>query len=205
MELMLAEKYNKALRYILSNPVRHNLWYGFDNTAKLFADGVVNVDAYRIYDVLRQFYEATGGRAHQEERISSPLYIDVDDLAAEIEKSLGLELVFPAPYAKMRGLANDRGLIRERALWGLYLAWRANQNGAKSILELGGGLDYGAFYSSLFGADTYAIVDLPLTLVASGHFLGLSLGENNINLYGEGKNSITPDIALLPPNAFPVD
>lgn len=206
LHLMLNEKYNKALRYTLSNPIRHNLWYGFDNIAKRFSSDVLEVDSYRIYDVLRRFHEATGGRMHQAERQRPASYVDMDSLLTDIEATLGINLVFPAPYAKMTGLIDARGIIRERALWGLYLAWRAEQNGGKTILELGGGLGYAAFYASLFGAASYTIVDLPLTLVASGHFLALTQGEDSVKLYGTpAKMQDAPKINLLPPNAFPVD
>ena len=209
LNLMLAKKYNKALRYTLSNPIRHNLWYGFDNIARRFSADVLNVDSYRIYDVLRRFYEAMGGHTHQEEKRRPKAYIDIDSILRDIEAALRITLTFPAPYAKMMGLVDRRGIIRERALWGLYLAWRANQNRAKTILELGGGLGYAAFYSSIFGTASYTIVDLPLTLVASGHFLALTKGEENINLYGTLGNeqdisSTSQKFNLLPPHAFPV-
>lgn len=204
MRLMNRNEYPKGLRYMLSNPVRHNLWYGFDGTAKRLRPDSINVNPYGIYDVLRRFYEACGGRSHQWERLTPPEYIPADVLIKEIERELNTNLLFPAPYAKMEGLINERGLIRNRALWGLYLAWRARQAGGGNILELGGGLGYAAYYSALLGASAHTIVDLPLTLVASGHFLGLTKGADLVKLYGETESeNNTYAFYLLPPQAFP--
>lgn len=204
MRLMDRKEYHRGLRYMLSNPISHNLWYGFDSTAKRLMPDSVNVNQYGIYDVLRRFYEACGGRVHQFERRTPPEYIPVDVLIKEIERELNTHLIFPAPYAKMAGLINERGLIRNRALWGLYLAWRARQAGGIDILELGGGLGYAAYYSILLGANTHTIVDLPLTLVATGHFLGLSNGTEQVKLYGETElENNKYAFYLLPPQAFP--
>lgn len=205
-----AKTYNKSLRYILSNPIRHNLWYGFDNTAKHFSSSNQSPNPYQIYDVLLRFYEAAGGRLHQEERLTPAPYLDIEKVIDFIEDALKVDIIFPAPYARMTGLISERGIIRTRALWGLYLAWRSNQLKANSVLELGGGLGYAAFYSSLFGVSHYTIVDLPLTLIASGHFLASCGFEKNIKLYGlpdkeHGREASGIKFDLIPPQGFPVN
>ncbi|MDE5878612.1 MAG: putative sugar O-methyltransferase, partial [Desulfovibrio sp.] len=125
-------------------------------------------------------------------------------MVSGLEQALGATLDFPAPYPRMGGIADRRGIIRSRALWGLYLAWRAKQAGAHTVLELGGGLGYAAYYAALLGIPDYTIVDIPLTLVASGHFLGLTAGEDKVVLYGEEDDGSRP-FRLLPPQAFPAE
>lgn len=204
------EKDEDSIRFLLSNPLKHNLLYGFDNVAASLAKYPLDFNSLYGYDVLRRLAEAMGLRAHQVERNCAPEFIPVDALLTFIERQLGSQLLFPAPYPGMTGIADKRGIIRHRALWGLYLAWRAKQMKAESILEIGGGLGYAAYYASLLGVKEYTIVDLPLTLVASGHYLGLTRGEDNVTLYGEKQagNAGTPDgstaIHLLPPHTFPV-
>lgn len=197
-----ARDYRKQLRYALSNPINHNLWYGFDGLARHFAKDVLEVDTYRVHDVLRRFFEAVGARMWQEERGPVPPAIANDLLVSGLEGALGVTLDFPAPYPRMGGIAHRGGVIRSRALWGLYLAWRAKQAGARSVLELGGGLGYAAHYASLLGIADYSIVDIPLTLVASGHFLGLTNGEDKVLLHGEQDDG-SRAFRLLPPQAFP--
>lgn len=199
-----ARDYKKQLRYALSNPINHNLWYGFDGLARHFAKDVLEVDAYRIHDVLRRFFEAAGARMWQEERGPVPPALENAAMVSGLELALGARLEFPAPYPRMGGLADRRGIIRTRALWGLYLAWRAKQAGAQAVLELGGGLGYAAYYAALLGIRDYTIVDIPLTLVASGHFLGLTTGEDKVLLYGEEDDG-SRIFRLLPPQAFPAE
>lgn len=199
-----ARDYTKQLRYALSNPITHNLWYGFDGLARHFAKDVLEVDAYRVHDILRRFFEASGARMWQEERGPIPPAIGNSVIVAGLEEALGVELDFPAPYPRMRGIADRRGIIRPRALWGLYLAWRAREAGAQTVLELGGGLGYAAHYASRLGISDYTIVDIPLTLVASGHFLGLTHGDDKVLLHGE-KDDGGQIFRLLPPQAFPAE
>lgn len=209
--LLRSPKYLKSIRYALANPMIHNLWYGFDDVAEHFLNKrqFLAVDGLQIYDILTRFLEAAGGRCIQEERRLPHAYVPVDLILDELEKALGIILDFPAPYKGMLGIINERGIIRSRALWGLYLAWRAAGEKASNILEIGGGLGYAAYYSSLFGAKEYTIVDIPLTLAASANFLGLTKGEENIVLYGQdardtdnaAKNGGSRFV-LVPPNAF---
>lgn len=202
--MLEARDYKKQLRYALSNPINHNLWYGFDGLARHFAKDVLEVDAYRIHDVLRRFFEAAGARMWQEERGPIPPALENAMVVSGLEEALGVKLDFPAPYPRMAGIADRRGIIRSRALWGLYLAWRAKQAGAQTVLELGGGLGYAAHYASLFGITDYTIVDIPLSLVASGHFLALTNGEEKVLLYGEQVDS-RQIFRLLPPQDFPAE
>lgn len=202
--MLEARDYKKQLRYALSNPINHNLWYGFDGLARHFAKDVLEVDAYRIHDVLRRFFEAAGARMWQEERGPIPPALENAMVVSGLEEVLGVKLDFPAPYPRMAGIADRRGIIRSRALWGLYLAWRAKQAGAQTVLELGGGLGYAAHYASLFGITDYTIVDIPLTLVASGHFLALTNGEEKVLLYGEQADG-RQLFRLLPPQDFPAE
>lgn len=192
--------------WLLSNPLFHNLWYGFDDICKKLRPEQVTVNAPYIYDQLLRFAEALGYRNHNFETGRPLTIVSVNTLLQFIDSALGTTLDFPAPYRGMQGITTNKGIIRERALYSLYLAWRASTFNAKKILEIGGGLGYAAYYSSLLKAADYTIVDIPLTLVASSHFLGLTAGEKNVIMYGEedkynttGQNTC---FHLRPPNDF---
>jgi hypothetical protein len=66
------------------------------------------------------------------------------------------------------------------------------------IVEVGAGLGRTAFYAATFGLHNYTIVDLPLSSVAQGYFLGRTLGPDAVCLYKERRSGI----AILPPSAF---
>ena len=66
------------------------------------------------------------------------------------------------------------------------------------IVEVGAGLGRTAFYATKFGLLNYTIVDLPLTCVAQGYFLGRTLEPDTLCLYKEHSSGI----AILPPSAF---
>ena len=56
-----------------------------------------------------------------------------------------------------------------------------------------------AYCASRFGIRHYTIVDLPLTNVSQAGFLGLTLGEQSISLYGEAMDKA---IKIIPPPRF---
>jgi hypothetical protein len=69
------------------------------------------------------------------------------------------------------------------------------------VLEIGGGLGRTALYARQFGITDYTIIDIPVSSLAQGNFLGRVLGEEDISLYGEA--GVSPrQIKLLPPAAF---
>jgi hypothetical protein len=123
-------------------------------------------------------------------------------LLALIDLGLGHRIVFPNPFPGEIGLASSRGIISYRAIQAIYQAWRVYNlvkgNRDARIVEVGAGLGRTAFYAATFGLHNYTIVDLPLSSVAQGYFLGRTLGPDAICLYKEQRSGI----AILPPSKF---
>lgn len=126
-----------------------------------------------------------------------------DILLDEINEVLPFELEFPNPYAGELGLQSSRGIVSFRALQALYQAWRINEiRGDREefrVLEIGAGLGRTAYFAHQFGITDYSIIDIPMTGAAQAYFLGRTLGEDCINLYGENSKG---SVNLLPASAL---
>ena len=136
-----------------------------------------------------------------------------DEVLDKIEQVLGFTLDFPNPYAGEFGLQTSRGIVSYRSLQALYQAWRIAKIAAGKedfkVLEIGAGLGRTAFFANRLGIKNYSVIDIPMTGAAQGYFLGLTLGEENINLWGENTagsvnvlpasalDSLTPDYDLI--------
>jgi hypothetical protein len=199
------------IREILRNPASSDLMYGFDSTARsLRAGGLRLGDRLApkwTLDALVSFAEAVGARPveypenYYVGRIPS---IDVETVLEQLERKLGVKLSFPNPYPAELGLQSSRGVISYRAPQALYQAWRIAQlvpdAGDRSVVEIGGGLGRTAYYASLFGITDYTIVDIPVSSLAQGYFLGRTLGPSRVSLAGEPPTPTS--VKLLPPAAF---
>ena len=73
-----------------------------------------------------------------------------------------------------------------------------------SILEIGGGLGRTAYYCRHFGLYDYTIVDIPMSSLAQGNFLGRVLPEKDLVLLGESNDPEDGNsrIKLIHPKAF---
>lgn len=180
----------EAAAAILRDPSSSDLFYGFDSLASsiqpFFANPVnANYHALTCLDCLARFAEISGAIGCY--RYDAPL--DANTIIEKIEKSLGITLVFPNPYPYEYGLWTSRGIVSYRPTQALYQAWRIKQllKGKKNpkVLEIGAGLGRTAHLARLLGIEDYTIVDLPFTAISAGYFLGVSLGDNNVELYGE--------------------
>lgn len=134
---------------------------------------------------------------------------NADEILDRIEAALGQEILFPNPYAGEFGLKTLRGIASFRAIQSLYQAWRiaqiATNKSTFKVLEIGAGLGRTAFFANMLGLQDYTLIDVPLTGAAQGYFLGRTLGEEKVNLYGEntsGTVNIVPASSLgdLGPN-----
>lgn len=203
---------------MLSNPMSNNLTYGFEDVNKIAAScvknspsrvmaalvhrlgeiwgavDIVNTEVFGLHDRLnfRTFYSV----------------IDVEAIIKKLESLFSCKIHFPNPYCGEAGIqiggASGVEIVSFRALQALHQAftiWKKIENrGAKRVLEIGAGLGRTAYYcKTLFDID-YTIIDLPITQVASAHFLMQSIGENAVSLYGEPQ--LKERIKILPPHAF---
>jgi hypothetical protein len=198
---------NEAVQRMLRDPGKTDLFYGFENLARSLSPGRTSVTerwAVKIYQDLLLLAEAIGVRRmwNPEAPKSGPVLPQVEDLLSLIDRGLKLRAVFPNPFPGETGLATSRGRISDRAVQALYQAWRVfalvNGDCEARVLEIGAGLGQTAFYSRQFGLRNYTIVDLPMTAVAQGYFLGRTLNPDAVCLFGEQR----PGIRILPPFAF---
>src|SRR5690606_14876259 len=103
-------------------------------------------------------------------------------------------------------VASRRGIISYRVPQALYQAWRMAQLlkdiARPRVLEIGAGLGRTAFYARKFGILDYTIIDIPVTALSQGYYLGRVLGEDQIHLAGEDRASSDERIKILPPSYF---
>ncbi|HEV7305248.1 hypothetical protein [Ensifer sp.] len=122
----------------------------------------------------------------------------------EIEKYVPFLVEFPNPFKDEFGIEYEGEYASVRAIFAIYQAYKtallAKSLGCNSVLEIGAGLGRSAFYSYKAGIKNYTIIDIPLTSAAQAYFLGRTLGEDRISLYGEEPRAGA--IRILPPAAI---
>ena len=201
----LARGQIEEVRRLLRDPRKTDLFYGFDGIFRSFNSEQPGLEPHSIlaYQDLLFLADATGvkRRWNPEAAATFPLP-SVDGLLTLIDRAVGHRVVFPNPFPGEIGLASSRGIISFRAIQAIYQAWRIHDlvkgNIDARIVEVGAGLGRTAFYAAKFGLHNYTIVDLPLTSVAQGYFLGRALGPDAICLYKEQRSGV----AILPPLTF---
>src|SRR5205823_4579304 len=121
-----------------------------------------------------------------------------------IDRSLGFKVPVPNPFPEEYGLISERGIISYRVPQALYQAWRISRlvRDIKNprVLEIGGGLGRTAYYARQFGIRDYTIVDIPVSSLAQGYFLGRVLGGDGVALFGEPLSG--DRVKLMPPALF---
>lgn len=193
---------------ILRHPADTDLFYGIDSLSYSIQDQFNHFDnqiahAKLCLDGLVRFAEAIGAISlDNPEAAHLPLFIyDVETVLEKIEQHLNITLSFPNPYPKEHGLLSSKGVISYRVPQALYQAWKIKQlvKNKKNprVLEIGAGLGRTAYYARLMGIQDYTIVDLPLTAISSGYFLGRTLGEDQVLLKGESQTDAKNRIKIV--------
>jgi hypothetical protein len=202
---------NAGLATLLADPAATNLYYGIDNlvpshiTEMAEDPAKFSIHAGMIADNLYRLAEALGVqkmlRPSGDPGPTGPNHIDVDDLLARIERKLGIALAFKTPLRGEFGLPTSRGMLSYRVALAIYQAYRLKQLGARSVLEIGGGMGRTALYARAVGIECYTIIDIPMSLVVQAGYLAAMLGEDAIHLFGDEGD---PDsrIALRPPSVL---
>lgn len=190
---------------MLRNPIRNNLFYGFENlTARLAKPRDANWCErvrQRCYDTLLRVAEAVGVvRLEYPEAPKTTQAPEPEAILEALDGAFGFRIQFPNPFPDETGLATSRGIPSFRAIQALYQAYRIHAlvGPDARVVEIGAGLGRTAFFARQFGIQDYTIIDIPLTCVAQGYFLGRALGEDAVSLFGEGRGGIR----ILPPAAF---
>lgn len=195
---------------ILRDPVTSDIFFGFDSTVRSLRTGGLRIEdrhAPRLaLDGLVTFAEAIGARPleYPENYGLRRHPIALEKVLEQIDRALGFAFNVPNPYRGEYGLATPRGVVSFRVPQALYQAWRIARllQGIEHprVLEIGGGLGRTAYYARAFGIRDYAIVDIPVSSLAQGYFLGRTLGQDAISPYGEPRR---PDaVKLLSPTEF---
>jgi hypothetical protein len=190
---------------MLRKPSTNMLFYGFDTLTKTEANpkdpGWQEWVKQRAYDNLLRLAEAIGIQPleYPEGPTKNPP-IDPETLLQSIDSAFGFKVEFPNPFPDEVGLATSRGVASYRAVQALFQAFRISQlvGDNARVVEIGGGLGRTAFYALQFGVRDYTIIDLPMTNVAQGYFLGRTLGQHAISLFGENRAGVR----ILPPTEF---
>lgn len=206
----------QAAAAILRDPGRSDHFYGFDSlSAQILllaaAENWRHANAMGVADSLVRLAESVGARRYPyPEAFASgygqPPAAEPETCLADVEAKLGLSLPTPNPYSDEHGLALKRGVMSYRVPQAVYQAWRARQitRGMKkpAVAEIGGGLGRTAYYARLMGIEDYTIIDLPLSSLAQGYFLGRVLGAENVAFLGEQAAGKAGCVKLVSPKFF---
>lgn len=199
-----------GIERILRDPVTSDIFFGFDSTVRSLRAGGLRIEDRHaprlVLDGLVTFAEAIGARPleYPENYGLRRHPIAVEKVLEQIDRALGVALKVPNPYRGEYGLATPRGVVSFRVPQAIYQAWRIARllDGVEHprVLEIGGGLGRTAYYACAFGVRDYAIVDIPVSSLAQGYFLGRTLGPEAVALYGEQRRADA--IKLLSPAEF---
>lgn len=201
---------NEKIAHILRNPGKYNLFYGFENlcrdliTAKRLED---LLEPELTMDSLLSFCEAVGVIAMSNpESLKIRKAINPEAAIQLLEKEFGFNLPFPNPFEGEYGIYTENGIISYRAIQAIYQAWEISRIVKDipnpSVLEIGGGLGRTAYYCRHFGICDYTIVDIPMSSISQGNFLGRVLPENDLILLGESNEAPKAKIKLIHTKAF---
>ncbi len=202
---------NFIIADILRNPKKYNLFYGFEN---LNRDLISNkrlediLEPEMAMDTLISICEAVGIiNIPNPESLKIGRSANPEMLIDLLEKEFGFALNFPNPFEGEFGIKTKRGILSYRAMQAVYQAWRISsivkEISNPVILEIGGGLGRTAYYCRQFGITDYTIVDIPMSSLSQGNFLGRILSEKDVIL---GRESLGKDendkIKLIYPECF---
>jgi hypothetical protein len=205
-DALMSRDAEAAVAATLRDPGSNMLFYGFDNlTCRTAPSPSTEIGHHRIpvYDDLLRLAEAIGvQRLDNPEQLESHRAPETAVILRDLDAAFGFTIQFPNPFPGEVGLATSRGVASYRAVQALYQAYRIaelvrDRPGAR-VAEIGGGLGRTPFYAHQFGLRDYTLIDLPMTNVAQGYFLGRVLGPDAICLFGEDR----PGMRILPPVAF---
>jgi hypothetical protein len=196
----------EGAKSLLRDPGKSDLLYGFEDNcvSQTVAMNAISTESLlaTCYECIYRLAEAIGCIRIRKPEILTPAP-EINDLLERLDDALGFRVEFPNPYPGETGLKTDRGIVTYRAAHAIYQAWRLKRYvegiSNPSVVEIGAGSGRTGYYARKLGILDYTIVDLPLTCVASANFLGRTLGEDALKLYGEESSS---DLKIVPPEAF---
>jgi hypothetical protein len=203
---------HKKIVDILRNPGKYNLFYGFDNLNKDSIDKKwlgYRLEPEIAMDCLLSLCEAVGiVSMSNPERLFSVQTINPEEAVQLLSLTFKFNLSFPNPFKGEFGIQTKLGIISYRTIQSIYQAWRISEIVKNipepKILEIGGGLGRTAYYCRHFGIYDYTIVDIPISTLAQGNFLGRVLHEKDLIMVSESADleNHNSKIKLTYPKAF---
>lgn len=197
---------------VLRNPASSDLFYGFESLSRSLLGNPRLEEHYApalTLDALVSLAEAVGVRRVENPETYAGLFghpARADEIVDLLESTFNFKLAVPNPFPREFGLASKRGVISSRVPQAIYQAWRIAQLVAEipnpRIAEIGGGLGRTALYCRQFGIADYTIIDLPITALAQGYFLGRVIGGENVRLFGESTADAVNCVKIAPPKDF---
>ena len=196
---------------ILRNPAISDLFYGFDGLSRSLLSNQRASPALAI-DGLIACAEAMGALRLEnpetyDRTMRRPSRPDAEAVLLALDRVLGVTLPIPNPYPREFGVVTRRGVLSYRVPQAIYQAWRLREltknKSTPRILEVGAGLGRTALYAHALGLTNYTIVDLPITAVAQGYFLGRTLGADRVTLEGEPRREEA--VSIQSPQTFHAD
>lgn len=120
---------------------------------------------------------------------------DVDRLLTDIQSKLDFDISFPRFYGGAYGVPTKFGLMTDRALMAIFIAYQISRLVRKdaAICEIGGGSGMQAYYLWQAGYRNLSIIDLPEVGLCQGYFLKRNLPQANIFLNGQFNRHRAPD------------
>lgn len=169
-------------------PLMHGIGQGeieFDYITR-YPDTVGVMKLKRHWDVLIGIMEYCGVIGPQNhEQGASYVAVPINDLLAALPQTVQA----PRWQGGLWALNTNRGLFCERDLTALYLAYKIKEKipeiTSSSILEIGGGAGYLAYWLYRFGYKNITMVDLPSVICVQAYQLAQNIGKENICLPNE--------------------
>jgi len=178
--------------HLFATPLTNGYAQGHEDYAGLSGSEGSRLHVGRIIiDKLLRLGEAFGllpvhSPEHNPTKVRS---VDLAHLFNQIEEHVGVDLTPPKVNGGLFGISLNGRYFSERHFEAIYIAKRVRDLGAESIIEIGGGAAYVAYYCRKFGVKTHTIVDIPTVsliqyLILSQEFEDVSFGTtgSSINL-----------------------
>ena len=192
---------------LFATALTHGFQQGHHCAAALRNDGDARIRyAAIILDRLVRLAEALGARdCVSAEHLQTTIAIDdLEGLISAVEKRVGFDLTPPSLDGCLFGIRTQRGIFTDRHFDGIYAAWRLQrlaeqmQIGAPTVVEIGGGAGYAAYYGVRAGFARYTVIDLMPANIVQYLMLGSAFGCEVVGL-GKTDKAIT----LLSNETFP--
>ena len=195
-----AAQVNSLIAAVFGSALTHGFAQGHIATESLRTSSAARLHVGAI--TLDRFYrlaEAVGAiRVQSAEHGQRSIKVgDLEEIMTRIEEAIGAELPSTSQSGSLFGLRIRDSIYSERHFDGIYGAWRASQLvrqkelvNRPSLLEIGGGAGFLAFYAKLLGFAQCAIIDLPHPAIVQYAVLASEFGAGNVEFGRTPSNGI---------------